>query len=93
MRKFILPLLITIFCGLLIQSCGSGESKPAEEMTVDSSGVSPEEEPAAVDSAAPMADTGYSISPTNRVEDQDQKKGKEQTKQGEKSRKTQAIQQ
>lgn len=93
MRKFIFPLLITIFCGLLIQSCGSGESKPAGEMTVDSSGVSPEEGPASVDSAAPMADTSFSIPPTNRTEDLDQKKGKEQTKQGEKSRKTQAIQQ
>lgn len=92
MKKSLHFILIMLLLGVLILSCNSGDSQPAEETGVDSSGVNPNEEAVTVDSAAAMPDTGNSM-PSYRTEDRDQKKGREQTKQGEKTRKTQAIQQ
>lgn len=92
MRKNHFSILIAIILGLLIVSCGSQGPKPAENSAVDSTGMSPEEGAATVDTAAPMIDTGMSLTPV-RSEEQESNKKKEPNKQTDKTRNIKATQQ
>ncbi len=92
MKKALFYIQIALLSVLIASSCSQGGKRPAGDTGNDPSYTHPDDA-AAVDSAAPMADTSMELNPANRTDPQQEKKDKDRTGTTDKSKKAQSVQQ
>ena len=92
MKKSLFYIKIALLTVLIASGCSQGGKRPAGDTGNDPSYTNPDDA-AAVDSAAPMADTSMELNPTNRTDPQQAKKDKERAGTTDKTKKAQSVQQ